>query len=166
MVMERIVNDSTMTLGRCPWYIAGPLIGLVIIALRASVNRPLGMLGGYVEAIERLRSPRQWSVPVFLVIGTLIGGFLFAVTAGTFAPDFRYDTGLFSTESVGGIAVIVTAGVIMGFGARLAGGCTSGHGLCGTSLGSPASFASTLTFFAVAVVLAHALQWLYWYGSW
>jgi len=45
-----------MTLARCPWYIAGPLIGLVIVALRATVNRPLGMLGGYVEAIERLKS--------------------------------------------------------------------------------------------------------------
>jgi uncharacterized membrane protein YedE/YeeE len=41
-----MVDDRTMTLARCPWYIAGPLIGLVIIALRATVNRPLGMLGG------------------------------------------------------------------------------------------------------------------------
>jgi uncharacterized membrane protein YedE/YeeE len=150
-----------MPLARCPWYIAGPLIGLVIVALRATVNRPLGMLGGYVEAIERLRSPRYWGVPVFLVIGTLIGGFLFAVTTGSFAPDFRYGIGLLSADSVGGIAAIVAAGIIMGFGARIAGGCTSGHGLCGTSLGSPASFASTVTFFAVAVLAAHALQWLY-----
>ena len=153
-----------MTLARCPWYIAGPLIGLVIVTLRATVNRPLGMLGGYVEAIERLRSPRQWGVPVFLVIGTLVGGFLFAVMTGTFAPDLRYESGLVNSDSASGIATIVMAGIIMGFGARLAGGCTSGHGLCGTSLGSPASFASSVTFFAVAVVMAHALQWLYW--SW
>jgi len=43
----------------------------------------------------------------------------------------------------------------MGVGARTAGGCTSGHGLTGVSLASPASLVATLTFFATAVALAH-----------
>ena len=47
------------------------------------------------------------------------------------------------------------AGVVMGFGARTAGGCTSGHGMSGMSLGSPASIAASMTFFATAVALAH-----------
>lgn len=33
-----------MTLDRCPWYIAGPLLGVVIVGLRALLNQPLGAL--------------------------------------------------------------------------------------------------------------------------
>ena len=53
------------------------------------------------------------------------------------------------------------AGVMMGYGARTAGGCTSGHGMCGISLLSPASIVSTVTFFATAVLLANALAFVF-----
>ena len=56
--------------------------------------------------------------------------------------------------------MLLIAGIAMGFGARTAGGCTSGHGLTGMSLGSPASIVATTTFFATAVALAHLLAWL------
>ena len=51
-------------------------------------------------------------------------------------------------------------GVLIGYGAKLAGGCTSGNGLCGTSLGSPASFAATATFMATAIGATFAIAWL------
>jgi hypothetical protein len=50
---------------------------------------------------------------------------------------------------------------MMGYGARTAGGCTSGHGMCGISLLSPASIVSTVTFFATAVLLAYALAFVF-----
>ena len=56
--------------------------------------------------------------------------------------------------------VLSLAGLAMGFGARTAGGCTSGHGLTGMSLASPASIVATVTFFAIGVALAHLLAWL------
>jgi len=40
--------------------------------------------------------------------------------------------------------------VLIGYGAKLAGGCTSGNGICGTALGSPASFAASASFMATA----------------
>jgi uncharacterized membrane protein YedE/YeeE len=43
--------------------------------------------------------------------------------------------------------------VLIGYGARWAGGCTSGHGISGCSAGSPESFAATATFFLVAIVV-------------
>jgi hypothetical protein len=43
-----------MMLERCPWYVAGPLIGLLIVALRATLNKPFGALGGYIELLERI----------------------------------------------------------------------------------------------------------------
>jgi uncharacterized membrane protein YedE/YeeE len=46
----------------------------------------------------------------------------------------------------------------MGYGARWAGGCTSGHGLSGSSIVSPASLAAAATFMATAVVLTALLH--------
>ena len=41
-----------MMASRCPWYIAGPLLGLLIVGLRAAVNKPLGALGGYIDIVD------------------------------------------------------------------------------------------------------------------
>ena len=49
--------------------------------------------------------------------------------------------------------VLLAAGVLMGYGARWAGGCTSGHGMTGVISLSPASLAATATFFATAVAV-------------
>jgi len=48
--------------------------------------------------------------------------------------------------------LLILAGLLVGFGARLGGGCTSGHGVCGIGRGSPRSLAATGTFMAVAVL--------------
>ncbi|HZG36032.1 MAG TPA: hypothetical protein VEY87_09305 [Gaiellaceae bacterium] len=52
-----------------------------------------------------------------------------------------------------GSGVLVAAGVLIGFGAKTAGGCTSGNGLCGNAIASPAGAVATATFFGVAVVV-------------
>ena len=48
-----------------------------------------------------------------------------------------------------GPASLVVAGLLVGFGTRMGNGCTSGHGVCGLSRGSPRSLAATLTFMAL-----------------
>jgi uncharacterized membrane protein YedE/YeeE len=57
--------------------------------------------------------------------------------------------------------VLVVAGLLVGVGTRYAGGCTSGHGVCGLSRGSLRSLAATATFmaagFAVVFVARHVL---------
>jgi uncharacterized membrane protein YedE/YeeE len=57
-------------------------------------------------------------------------------------------------------ATLIGAGALIGSGARTAGGCTSGHGMCGMSFGSPASVAATMTFMMTAVATAHVLLWI------
>lgn len=52
--------------------------------------------------------------------------------------------------------LVVLAGVLVGVGTRLGNGCTSGHGICGLSRGSPRSLASVVTFLAVGAVVATA----------
>jgi hypothetical protein len=45
---------------------------------------------------------------------------------------------------------VIAAGLLVGFGARVGGGCTSGHGVCGLPRFSPRSFVATGIFMAVA----------------
>jgi hypothetical protein len=49
-------------------------------------------------------------------------------------------------------AVIVAAGLLVGFGTRLGGGCTSGHGICGIGRFSARSIAATVVFMVTAVL--------------
>jgi uncharacterized membrane protein YedE/YeeE len=57
--------------------------------------------------------------------------------------------------------MLVVAGLLVGFGARLGSGCTSGHGVCGLSRLSPRSLAATIVFmgagFATVFVTRHLL---------
>jgi uncharacterized protein len=48
--------------------------------------------------------------------------------------------------------VVAIAGLLVGFGTRLGGGCTSGHGVCGVGTGAKDSIAATLIFMATAMV--------------
>jgi len=50
------------------------------------------------------------------------------------------------------ILLLATAGALVGFGARLGSGCTSGHGVCGLARLSPRSLAATATFMGAAFV--------------
>jgi uncharacterized membrane protein YedE/YeeE len=49
-------------------------------------------------------------------------------------------------------ALLLAAGLLVGFGTRLGNGCTSGHGVCGISRGSPRSLVATATFLGTGVL--------------
>lgn len=151
-----------MLLERCPWYVAGPLLGLLLVAFRATLNKPFGALGGFIEIVEKKGAWSRLGVSAFVLVGTILGGAIFAIASGGFHPTLAYSTtaGFLPTQPLVAFPVLLVAGAVMGFGAKLAGGCTSGHGLTGMSLGSPASIAATMTFFAIAVFLANVLGWI------
>ncbi len=54
--------------------------------------------------------------------------------------------------------LLIVAGALIGFGAKMAGGCTSGNGIGGCSAGSTSSFAATATFMATAIVTTFLIQ--------
>lgn len=146
---------------RAPWYIAGPLLGVLIVLLRAAVNKPLGAFGGYADLVAHARRPRQLGLGAFLVLGMAIGGALFANAVGIYRPTFAYAPGaVLPSGSLLQAGVLILAGIAMGVGARTAGGCTSGHGLSGVSVGSPASLVATMTFMMTAIALAHVFAWM------
>jgi uncharacterized protein len=146
---------------RAPWYVAGPAIGFLIVLLLWMANKPLGALGSYIELDEwatRRRADVGWRT-VFMV-GIIVGGFLSALGSGS-RPTLAYGSfdQLFGAAVGVKALILVCAGVLMGVGGRLAGGCTSGHGLCGTAFGSPASFLCTATFMATGIACMFAITW-------
>ncbi len=151
-----------MITARCPWYVAGPLLGLLIVSLRAAVNKPLGALGGYIDVVDRATGWRRLGFNAFMLIGIVVGSALYATLSGNYALTWSYrGAATLLPASFGSqFVVLALAGLAMGIGARTAGGCTSGHGLSGVSLGSPASLVATMTFFATAVALSNLFAWL------
>jgi uncharacterized protein len=138
------------------WYVAGPALGLCVVAVRLLFNARLGVTGGFSELVGRLSAGSlRFDWRGWFAIGIFAGGALFALVAG--GPDFHgygWLTAAFSGSSrVWIVPILFVAGVLIGFGAKLAGGCTSGNGLSGTASLSPASLAATGTFFATAIVV-------------
>ena len=136
-------------------------MGLCVVAVRALFNARLGVTGGFSEVVGRVRQGalgfdwRGW-----FLVGVILGGTVFALVAG--GPDFRGYGWL--TDTFHGSAqiligpILLVAGVLIGFGAKLAGGCTSGNGLSGTAILSPAALAATATFFGTALVVTFLIE--------
>ncbi|WP_042777884.1 YeeE/YedE family protein [Sinorhizobium fredii] len=75
-------------------------------------------------------------------------GFLAGVIAGaSLAAAFIRQTEIVITSSP---ALLIAAGLIVGYGTRLGSGCTSGHGVCGLARLSPRSLAATAIFISIA----------------
>jgi hypothetical protein len=147
---------------RCPWWLAGLLLGSCIVGLRWAANLHLGSTGAFVGVEAFARRPGEGpSWRVFFFVGVLVGGMISGLAAaGHLDPTWAF--GAFDTRWGEDLATKATilggAGVIMGAGARTAGGCTSGHGICGTAQLSPASFAATATFMATAMAVTAVLS--------
>lgn len=147
---------------RAPWYVVGLALGLVVVGLLITLNQRTGAVGGFSDIVERLtgRATGLGSRGWFL-LGVVGGSAVFVLLGGSngAAPGYGWLTRTFTGDwqlLVG--PVLFAAGGLIGYGAKTAGGCTSGNGLCGSSLGSPASLTATATFMITAVVVTFALS--------
>jgi uncharacterized membrane protein YedE/YeeE len=115
----------------------GALIGLAAALLILGVGRVMGaagIVGGALE-IRDAEAPWRWSLIVGLVLSPLIARALWGAAQPVFAAHWP---------------ALIASGLLVGFGARLGAGCTSGHGVCGLARLSPRSFAATGIFMATA----------------
>jgi uncharacterized membrane protein YedE/YeeE len=133
-------------------------MGLVVVGAFALLNERVGVLGGFSDVVERVTGRRRalgWKA--WFALGIVGGGLLFRLLAG--GPSVRHGYG-WLTRTFDGSAtfvvgiVLVAAGAAIGFGAKTAGGCTSGNGLGGCATGSRASLTATATFMATAVAVS------------
>lgn len=146
---------------RVPWFVAGPLMGLVVVALYALANQKLGITASYNEVVDMVRgraTESRWRF--WFLIGLIGGGVLAAALRGGPALDLGYGAlGLLLPIGIL-VPVLFVGGALMGYGARWSGGCTAGHGLGGSSSLSKASFVATATFMATAIAVTYALHFL------
>jgi len=144
------------------WYVAGPLLGLCVVACRSLFNGRLGVTGGFSEIVGQVsRGSARLDWRGWFALGLVAGGALFVLLGGgdAFSGGYGWLTETFHGAERAAIPVILlSAGVLIGFGAKSAGGCTSGNGLAGSSLLSPASLAATATFFATAIATSFLIE--------
>jgi uncharacterized membrane protein YedE/YeeE len=146
-------------LHRPPWFVLGALLGLVVVAAYALLNERVGVIGGFSDVVERVTGRRRalgWKA--WFAFGIVGGGLAFRLLAGE--ATVRHGYGWLTRELDGALVavVLVVAGVAIGYGAKAAGGCTSGNGLGGCSTGSRASLVATATFMATAVAVSFAIE--------
>jgi uncharacterized protein len=145
---------------QAPWFVAGPLLGLCVVAVLALLNGRLGVVGGFSDVVDRVseRSLRLGWKGTFLV-GLVGGALLWALASGGGPDGYGWLTRTFSDPTVA--LLLLVAGALIGFGAKTAGGCTAGNGLSGNAFGSRAAFVATMTFMAVAVAASFVTKWIW-----
>ena len=130
-----------------PWSaaIGGVVIGLAV-ALFVLVN---GRVAGISGIVGGLFTPRADDVAwrVAFVAGLLLAPAVYLVFAAF--PESVIEAGY---------PVLIAAGLLVGIGTRFAGGCTSGHGVCGLSRLSPRSLVATLAFMAAGFLTVYVAR--------
>jgi uncharacterized membrane protein YedE/YeeE len=132
--------------------LGGALIGLsatLLLVLNGRIAGVSGIVGGLLKPT---RGDVAWRV--WFVAGLLSGGVALLVSR----PQ------AFGAATVP-TAVLVVAGLLVGFGTRLGNGCTSGHGVCGISRFSFRAFVATLTFMLSGGAAAYLVQHVLLSGS-
>jgi uncharacterized protein len=150
----------TLILNNLPpmhWALAGSAVAAVTLLLLFIANRRLGLSSGLEDVCSlvlahpyfsrrSLLKAREWRLP--LVAGLVIGGFLSAALGGGWQPVWdlgRFDH-VIGLGAAGKLAWMFSGGLLIGFGTRLAGGCTSGHGIFGLANFEWPSLLSTISF--------------------
>ena len=153
-------------------YFGGVMLGLLLFVMFLATGHGIGASGGVnriIVAVEDVIAPihvnnteylakmagadtdplNSWLV--WAVLGTLIGGFV----SGRLRNRVKVETHKGPNISVKTRWMLaMLGGLLMGYGARLARGCTSGQGLSGGSVGSVGSWAFLMAIFAAAFGLA------------
>lgn len=172
-----------------PWYVAGPLIALIMFLL-IFVGKQFGMSSNLRTFCTMCGADKQadffnfdwkaqrWNLVV--VVGAMIGGFIgahyltndtavainpetittlqdlgFSSAGNAYLPDelFSIDA-LLNLKS---LAILLIGGLLIGFGARYAGGCTSGHAISGLSNLQLPSLIAVIGFFIGGLFMVHFL---------
>jgi uncharacterized membrane protein YedE/YeeE len=151
-----------------PWALGGALIGAITLLLLWVTKQRLGISTGFENLCalavrlpyfqrDEIAGSHGWRLP--FLGGLVLGGFLSAATSGGWSPF--WDLGMFDARfgwgPAGKIAWMFAGGLLIGFGTRLAGGCTSGHGIFGISNLERASIESTVAFMAAGIVTTHVV---------
>ncbi len=155
-----------------PWWAGGLVIGLLVPLLYYFLNSALGVSTGYASLIRLVagrpylrwfahrRFDERWGWRIFFLGGMLLGGFLAGRLEGR--TLYTLDMGVF-TETLSwplfsyGFYFLL-GGLLLGFGSRLAGACTSGHSIHGLATMQLSSLVATATFMLGGIIMANFIR--------
>jgi uncharacterized membrane protein YedE/YeeE len=143
------------------WYIAGPLIGLIVPALLILKEKQFGisssyrfLLSGFTKKLGYFNYNREQDAwQFYFAIGLVLTGLFYnwngydlnALKTTVGSVKFYAPTSGFYDLS--NWAIFLFGGVLIGFGSRYSNGCTAGHCIMGMSQSSLTSFIATIGFF-------------------
>lgn len=121
--------------------IGGVLIGLSAVLLMVLIGRIAGISGIFGACLKLEIADKTWR-------GAFIAGLILAPITASWVGY-----GIPSPQMPTSWVIIITAGLLVGFGSRLGGGCTSGHGICGIARLSVRSIVATTIFISTAIIV-------------
>ena len=152
-----------------PWYLAGPLLGLMVPLLLILREKQLGLSSSYrylgsvfFSKSDYFMSHRigdAWQVQ--FGFGILLSAVILFSFNLVDQPAVKIDASTAYLENFTSIYslsywwIFLLGGTLIGFGARYADGCTAGHCIMGNSLLSPASYLTTVFFFVGGLLVSH-----------
>jgi uncharacterized membrane protein YedE/YeeE len=126
--------------------LGGGLIGLASVLLMLLNGRVAGISGILGGALAMSAGDKVWRL-------AFIAGLIIApIVIGLFGHPLP------KPQMPASWLLIVAAGVLIGFGARCGGGCTSGHGVCGIARLSARSIAATAIFMVSAIIVVAIIR--------
>lgn len=125
----------------------GLLIGFAATLLWYFNGRIAGISGIVGGLLRPTKGDIGWRVA--FISGLMISSFVYMIASPL--PTPKIDAGL---------ATLIIAGVLVGFGTRYGSGCTSGHGVCGLSRGSMRSIAATASFIGAGMLTVYFVRYL------
>jgi hypothetical protein len=162
--------------GRWNPYVVGAGLGILSWAVFAVVNTPLGIstqissaaslcavpvLGpeGVASSAYWKKFPLKWDYPMVFLVGTFLGSLLSVLMSRSFQLERVPTTwaGRYGMSTIRRMVAAFAGGTVIMFGARMAGGCTSGHGISGSLQLALSSWIFFLTLFAFGILTAMVL---------
>ncbi|CAJ0728076.1 Predicted transporter component [Ralstonia pickettii] len=125
--------------------VGGLIIGLAAAVLVLGTGRIAGISGIVGGLLLRPRGDMDWRIA--FLIGLMGAPVVAALLGHPVVP-----------EIAAGWGEVLAAGFLVGIGTRYAGGCTSGHGVCGLSRGSVRSLVATLSFMTAGIVTVFVVR--------
>lgn len=154
-----------------PWYIAGPLIGFIVPALLILRQKQFGMSSSFSFLVGQLlprndhfksaKTTSSWQF--YFGLGIVAAGIVsinFISPEDLIIPDLAAHGDhlvgpVYRTENA---LIFLLSGILLGFGARYANGCTAGNCIMGVSQFSVSSIIATVAFFVAGVITAQFIN--------